>query len=172
MSDESDAKRNKMQIFRASEAPELMEANIMSLAPSTEVQAAGMAGLVDAGFIEGGDTRVLFNQPGFSLLKVWFKKDYPLVLHSHDADCLYYIVAGSIKLGTEALGPGDGFFIEADVPYTYTPGPEGVELLEFRHATEFNFVNHARSEAFYGKAEKVVTDNIAGWRQARPPSEQ
>ena len=160
----------KLHIFRAAEAPGLMESGIMSLEPSTETQSEGMAGLVEAGYLEGDDTRVLINVPGFSLVKAWFKKEYPLVLHSHDSDCLYYVVAGSLQLGTETLGPGDGFFIEADVPYTYVPGPEGVEVLEFRHANHFNFVNLARGESFYSRAAETIQDNLEEWREATPPS--
>ena len=100
----------------------------------------------------------------------WFKKNYPLALHSHDADCLYYVIAGSLQLGTETLGPGDGFFIEANVPYTYTPGPEGVEVLEFRTASHFDFVNHARNEKFYDRGAATIGENLEDWRRARPPS--
>lgn len=160
----------KLKIFRASDAPALMETHMMSLEPGTALQSTGMSKLVEAGYLEGAETRVLINVPGFSLVKAWFKREYPLVLHSHDSDCLYYVVAGSLKLGTETLGPGDGFFIEANVPYTYTPGPEGLEILEFRHASHFNFVNHARNENFYTRAEKTISDNLEGWRNAQPPS--
>lgn len=163
--------REKLQIFRAAQAPGLMESGIMSLEPTTELQSSGMSKLVDAGYLEGDDTRVLVNLPGFSLVKAWFKGSYPLALHSHDSDCLYYVIAGSLELGTETLGPGDGFFIGADVPYSYTPGPDGVEILEFRHANHFNFVNLARGENFYARAEQAIRDNLEDWRRARPPSE-
>lgn len=170
MSNDKAEKKQKLRIFRASEAPELMETDIMSLQPAREIQSAGMATLVESGYIEGADTRVLINLPGFSLVKAWFKKDYPLALHSHDSDCLYYVVAGSLLMGRETLGPGDGFFIAANVPYTYTPGPEGVEVLEFRHATHFDFVNHANSTGFYSRAAKTIADNLEDWRRAEPPS--
>ena len=147
-----------------------MDAGIMSLEPATDEQSMGMARLVDSGYLEGDDTRVLINLPGFSLVKAWFKKEYPLVLHSHDADCLYYVVAGSLQLGKETLGPGDGFFIKADVPYTYVPGPDGVEILEFRHANHFNFVNFAKGEAFYTRAVDTIGKNLDEWRDAVPPS--
>lgn len=170
MSNDKAEKKQKLRIFRASEAPELMETDIMSLQPAREIQSAGMTTLVESGYIEGADTRVLINLPGFSLVKAWFKKDYPLALHSHDSDCLYYVVAGSLLMGRETLGPGDGFFIAANVPYTYTPGPEGVEVLEFRHATHFDFVNHANSPGFYSRAAKTIADNLEDWRRAEPPS--
>jgi len=162
----------KFQVFRAAEAPGLMESAIMEVEPFSEEQTAGMAKLVAAGYLEGDDTRVLINRPGFSLVKAWFKKGYPLARHSHDADCLYYIVAGSLQLGTETLGAGDGFFVGADVPYTYTPGEEGVEVLEFRHVSKFNFVNHASSAGFYDRGAETISENLDTWRSAKPPSEQ
>ena len=86
----------------------------------------------------GTDVRVVVRQKpeegGFSILRVWFKADYPVLRHTHDADCLYYIVSGSAILGSQTLRPGDGFFIPAGAPYGYDAGPEGVELLEIRHS--------------------------------------
>ena len=51
--------------------------------------------------------------------------------HSHSVDALYYIVSGSLKLGTEWMGAGDGFWLSGDTPYTYTAGPEGLEIVAF-----------------------------------------
>jgi quercetin dioxygenase-like cupin family protein len=161
---------SKFQIFRASDAPGLMEAGCMSVEPYTDIQRAGMDKLLDAGILEGEEIRVLVNVPGFSLTHVWFKKDYPLPLHSHDADCLYYIIAGTIRLGTEVLGARDSFLIPAEVPYTYKAGPEGAEVLEFRHATHFNFVNLAKGAGFWDKAVEAASQNLEGWRTAVPPT--
>ena len=144
------AKPQQFQIFRAKDAPELMEAGCMTLEPYTPVQRAGVTAMLEAG--------------------LWFKKDYPLPLHSHNADCLYYIIAGTLRLGNEDLGPRDSFFVPSDVPYTYKVGPDGVELLEFRHATSFNFVNHAKGEAFWTKAIETVAANVADWKTAVPPT--
>lgn len=160
----------KFQIFRAADARELMEEGCMSVEPFSPVQRSGMDKLVAAGFLEGDEVRVLCNLPGFSLTHVWFKVDYPLPLHSHDADCLYYIIAGSVRLGTEELGPRDTFFIPAGVPYAYRPGPDGAELLEFRHATHFNFVNHAKGAAFWDKAAETVANRREEWASAARPA--
>lgn len=160
----------KFQIFRAADAKGLMEAGCMTVEPFTPVQRAGMDKLVAAGFMDGDEVKVLCNLPGFSLTHVWFKKDYPLPLHSHDADCLYYVIAGSVRLGSEVLGPRDTFFIPAQMPYAYRPGPDGAELLEFRHATSFNFVNHAKGAAFWDKAAEIAASNRADWRQAARPT--
>jgi quercetin dioxygenase-like cupin family protein len=89
----------------------------------------------------GQRVRVLFKgegADGFSLVHARFAPGYRLPRHSHSADCLYYVVSGEAHMGSRVLKPGDGFFILAEAPYAYTAGPEGVEVLEFRHATTFD----------------------------------
>ncbi|MGJ3627380.1 cupin domain-containing protein [Sphingomonas sp. MMS24-JH45] len=81
--------------------------------------------------------------PGMSLTYAWFKSGFPLPLHSHNADCLYYIIAGTLKLEREELGAGDGFFVGKDAPDQYKPGPTGVEVLEFRTADTFDIASSA-----------------------------
>lgn len=159
----------EFQVFRCADAPTLAESACMTFAPFAEDIARLSQEAVEAGMDQGEHLRVLFNLPGFSLTHVWFKKFYPLPLHSHDADCLYYIIAGSLRIGTETLGPRDGFLIPKDMPYAYSPGPDGVELLEFRHSTHFNFVNHANGEAFWNKAKKTAETNVEDWKIAERP---
>jgi hypothetical protein len=161
--------RQQMQLFRGAKARSLMEAGVMHVHPFTSSQRAGMDKLIEAGYLEGDETKVLISIPGFSLVHAWFKKDYPLLRHSHDADCLYYVVAGSLRLGTETLGVGDGFFIPAGAPYTYRPGPEGVEVLEFRHAARFDLRNLSHNDAFYAKGAETVAANRQAWREAKRP---
>jgi hypothetical protein len=158
------------KIFRAADAPSLDEAGCMTIEPFAAALLPSVGKVLEAGLSEGESVQVLVNLPGFSLTHVWFKKEFPLPLHSHDADCLYYIVAGSLRLGTEDLGPRDCFFVPADVPYAYRPGPEGVELLEFRHVTAFNLVNHAKGNAFWAKALEAVTANREVWKTAPMPA--
>ena len=166
MQKESD---QKFQIYRYADAPTLAESACMTFAPFAEGIARLSQEAVEAGMDQGEHLRVLISIPGFSLTHVWFKKFYPLPLHSHDADCLYYIIAGSLRIGTETLGPRDGFFSPADMPYAYVPGPDGVELLEFRHKTNFSFVNHANGTAFWDKAKKTAETNVEDWRIAERP---
>jgi mannose-6-phosphate isomerase-like protein (cupin superfamily) len=164
------AGRPGFTIYRAKDAPGLMEAACMSVLPGTDVQKEGFKKVMAAGYGEGEQCKVLVSLPGFSLTHAWMKTGYPLTLHSHDSDCLYFVVAGDLKLGTEELGPRDCFFVPAGVPYTYKPGENGVEVLEIRHATQFNFVNLSKSEAFYEKAAATCAANLEGWRTATPPS--
>ncbi len=165
--DEQD--NTKFQIFRAGDGKGLMEANCMTVAPWDPTAREGMTRTIEAGSSGGEEVTVLVNIPGFSVVNVWFKHGYPLPLHSHSADCLYYIVAGSLKLGTEELGPRDSFFVPCDVPYTYKPGPDGVELLEIRTQNTFDFVNFSKGAAFWNKAVESVEKNRENWKTAERP---
>jgi len=100
----------------------------------------GLTAFVGAGAAAGAQVKVLVRQAaeegGFSLVHVWFKANYPLPRHSHDADCMYYVISGSAVMGAQVLGPGDGFFVPSDAPYQYTAGPDGVEVLEIRRGVD------------------------------------
>ncbi|HEX7857992.1 MAG TPA: cupin domain-containing protein [Sphingobium sp.] len=151
---EKDAPR--FAIFRGEAAPSLEESGVMDSVPPSEAVLAGMMQVIDAGMDNGHFTRVLFSQGGMSLAYAWFKSGFPLPRHSHNSDCLYYIVGGSLRLGTEELKTGDGFFIGKDVPYTYTPGENGVEVLEFRTAERFDIKTLAANPAFWAKAAETA----------------
>ena len=105
--------RGGFQIFRTADAPSLDETAHMDVADMTPELEAGIGVALEAGFAEGNVVKTLFSQPGFSLTYAWFKSGFPLPLHTHDVDCLYYVVAGSLQLGTETLNAGDGFFVGA-----------------------------------------------------------
>ena len=141
----------------------------MTVEPFSPVQRTGMDGALAAGYMGGDEIKVLTDLPGFGLTHVWFKEGYQLPLHSHNADCMYFIISGSIRLGTEQLGPRDCFFVPRDVPYTYKIGPEGVEVLEIRHANHFDFVNHAKGEAWWAKAAQETASRQDSWKTAKRP---
>lgn len=159
------------EIFRARDAADYREDGPMYLCPMDEAQAGGMAALGEAGMLEGSTVRLVYKRPGMSLTYCWFKSGFPLPLHSHSADCLYFIVAGSLRIGTENLGPGDGFFLGADVPYAYVPGEGGVEVLEFRTADRFDFKALAKNPDYWGKALAGMMLARAAWPdETAPPS--
>jgi hypothetical protein len=156
-------------IFRGQDAPLLGETGAMPLPPIAAKSMPEFERALASGLGEGEEVRLMFSRPGFSLTHVWFKKDFPLPLHSHNAHCLYYIVAGSLRLGDKTLGKGDGFFIPSDMPYTYRAGPDGVELLEFRNAERFDFQFQSDTPAFWKKAADICEANQANWKAASPP---
>lgn len=157
-------------IFRASEARPDAEAGLMTYEPYSPTAQEGLDGVVEAGFHNGHDLRVLFSTPGFSLIRLWFKSDFPLPRHVHDVGCLYYVLGGTLQIGDQQLGPGDGFFVGREVPYTYKVGPAGVELLEFRAAERFIFRNLAENGAFWEAAAGIVRGRQAAWREEPRPT--
>jgi hypothetical protein len=169
MSAQPDKPASRFAIFRGADAPAFSEIDVMDYDGVTPELEANFARLAEAGVDEGQTVKLLFSAPGFSLTYAWFKSGFPLPRHSHDADCLYYIVAGSLTLGTATLGAGDGFFVPAEAAYAYVPGPEGVEVLEFRNAEHFNIRFLAGSSAFWSKALETVRAERSSWAgQPRP----
>lgn len=159
-------------IFRGRDAVDYAEAECMAAQPVSAEEQAWSIRLFQAGLSEGTQVKLLFSRPGFSLSWVWFKSGFPLPRHSHDADCTYFIVAGTLRIGTEELGPGDGFFVGQDVPYTYTAGPDGVELLEMRTANQFDIKLLAGSNpAWWEKALETLVAAQPRWAEEGPPSD-
>ena len=160
----------RFAIFRAKDALSEAQAAIMDYEPISAAVTEGSRLALEAGVDAGHQLKVLFSVPGFSLVYVWFKSGFPLPRHTHNVDCLYYIVGGSLKLGTEELTVGDGFFIGKDVPYTYTPGDRGVEVLEFRASNRFNIDVLANNPAFWAQAVATVRDRRDAWTTERQPA--
>lgn len=165
-----DAERPRFAIFRASDASHFEESGMMATVPPREAEMAGSVAAVEAGVLDGTTVHLLFEMPGMSLAHAWFKSGFPLPRHSHNVDCLYFILGGSLRLGSEELGAGDGFFVGADVPYAYVPGPEGVEVLEFRVSNSFDIRLFANNPAFWAKAVESVKAKQGAWPNETPPS--
>lgn len=161
------------RIYRAALAADFNELDHMEYAGLTPIIEAGIAKAAQVTDRDAGNVvKELFSMPGMSLTYAWFKSGFPLPLHTHNADCLYYVIAGSLKLGTEELGPGDGFFVGSDVPYTYKPGPNGVEVLEFRTKSRFDIRFMGKTEAYWDKTARVLAERQDDWVNERPPHER
>lgn len=161
------------EIFRASQAPAFEESGMMhGEGPIAEAVGTASQALVDAGMLDGSKLRVLYRRPGgFSLSYAWFKSGFPLPLHSHSTPCLYFIIAGSLRIGTQTLGKGDGFYIDPNTPYIYEPGPEGVEVLEFRDTDSFDIRLRGRNVKWWHKALEKLKVSMKAWpAQKKPPS--
>lgn len=171
----ADRPRKRMKIFRASEATAIQE-HMPILGVDENVQ-TGLRRLAEATGsypqTVGTQTALLFCEPGdqgLSLSYVWFKSGYILPRHSHNADCLYYVLGGELHLGTQILSKGDGVFIPADVAYTYEAGPQGVEVLEFRNATRFHFLFQGNDDAHWNRIAHVLETRREQWEGERPPT--
>jgi hypothetical protein len=157
---------NAIEIFRRDDAPPSVSGPKAGL---TEVSIAGLTSLREAGMADGAETRLLFQDHGFSLIHVWFKSGFPLFRHSHGPDCLYQVIGGSLRLGEEVLRKGDGFFLPRGTLYAFEVGPEGVELLEIRREPICDTVVRADNPAFWEKALETIRARRQIWlNEPRP----
>jgi mannose-6-phosphate isomerase-like protein (cupin superfamily) len=165
----------KLAIFRAAAGTPLDEYKSMEAVYSPEVL-AGITKLYEAGVSAGYSSRVLFESGGangFSLIYAWFKKNFPLTAHLHNADCLYFVMGGELALGkgvaTEIVRAGDGFFVPAGHMYGYTAGPEGVEILEFRSVSKFNIEYKGGPPSMWAALAATIAANRDQWKSEAPP---
>lgn len=162
----------RMRIFRASEAYELDE-TIMPMAGVDDNVLAGFQQVAGSGLENGHRVRCLFQDKtgtGMSLVHIWYKSGFVLPPHKHDTDCVYYVIAGEIHAGNAVVGQGDGLFIPKDHDYTYTAGPEGVELLEFRSAATFNIMLNGKDPDQWTRIAAAAEANAEAWKsQTKPP---
>jgi quercetin dioxygenase-like cupin family protein len=105
---------------------------------------------------------------GFSIVRVYLAPGYILPAHTHNSDCLYYVLRGKAILGKREIGPGGGFFVPGGTAYGYSAGDEGVEVLEFRHATTTDFHATERSPARWRKIMENAEEH-GGWVEADRP---
>lgn len=117
----------------------------------------------------GAAAMVLFSSETMHVSYAWFKSGFPLPLHSHDADCYYLIVGGSMKVGSEVLGKGDGVMIPAGAPYTVTPLDEGVEFIEFRNSEDYDTNFRSKNDVYWDRIAEARKARAATWAQEKPP---
>jgi len=159
----------QVAIFRASEAPDL-GGETMPLGRMRPADERGRIAALEVGMADSAVIRLLFKDDdrGVSLTYAWFKKHATLPRHSHSADCLYYVVSGSLKFGSEELSAGDSFLVPADTLYSYEVGPDGLEVLEFRTATEFD-ISFSGTDASWAKLIDNLKVQQAAWASLVPP---
>ncbi len=117
----------------------------------------------------GAAAMVLFSTETMHVSYAWFKSGYPLPLHSHDADCYYLVVGGSMKVGTEVLGKGDGVLIPAGAPYTVTPLDEGVEFIEYRTSEDYDTNFRSKNDAYWDRIAQTRKANAEKWASESQP---
>lgn len=163
------AKDKRFEIFRGADAPGLEECGCMTWESEAPNLAAAQPRMMEAPVARGDRAEVPYRRENMSLARAWFKSGFPLPLHTHDSDCLYYIVAGSVRMGATVLEAGDGFFVGADVPYSYTAGPEGVEILEFRNTDRFNIRVKDKTAEGWEKSIEAMREASRNWADESLP---
>jgi len=166
----------RTEVFYASQAKTLGP-EMMSTVPPGEALRSVLARLAEAGVKPGiGEQNlVLFSEPGetgMSLVYVWFKSHYQLPPHSHNCDCLYYVLDGELRIGSRVLHRGDGLFIPAGHVYAYEAGAAGVEVLEFRNATRFDITLSNRNPERWERILNTFQQRAPVWQQETTPPSQ
>lgn len=147
------------------EAPDLHETGMMSM---PEVDPAAADQFMEWAMSGGHVVKVLYRQEGddgMSLVWSWFGPGYTLPRHSHDADCLYFVVSGEARLGNRTVPAGGGFFVPADAPYAYSAGDEGIQILEFRGVSSFD-MKITESIGRWDRIVETVREHGDEWREA------
>ncbi len=163
--------RKPFEIYRAADQLDYAEHNIQKMVDPPPAALEALGDFATEGGASGQHVTLAYARPGMSLTRVWFKSGYPLPLHSHSGECCYFILAGSIRFGSEELGAGDGFFVGDKVPYTYETGPNGVEVLEFRSTDDLDIHFTARNRAAWDKIVDRLRERSSDWETELPPSQ-
>lgn len=171
MQDAQSEKQTGIQFYYAADAaPSLEESGMLTFTSGGAVADDGFGAMKQTGYDEGLQTKLLFKSDTMSLIYAWFKSDFPLPLHSHNCDCLYHVVAGSVKVGSRELFAGDGFVVPAGVPYRHRAGADGLELLEFRTTADFDIKMLAKTAKAWSDICDTLVSSGERWRAEPPPS--
>ncbi len=162
----SRAARPRFRIYRAKDSREV-DAELMPIVGMGADDVAGMGAAMAAGLADGATSRLVMadEATGMSLTYARFKAGFLLPRHSHDAHCAYYVISGEAHLGGAVLKAGDAFVVPADAFYSYSAGPDGVEVMEFRAATEFHFRFGGNDPGFWSQVLAATTAHAEAWKE-------
>ena len=109
-----------------------------AVAPSDPDPDGGRLAAVTAYFSDRVGRESLVSNPdtdGLSLTIFRFAAGTVLPRHRHDVDYIEFILEGEVHHGNRVIGPGGGVYRAAGTPYTYTVGPDGATVADFRAHT-------------------------------------
>jgi quercetin dioxygenase-like cupin family protein len=135
-----DADPGRFVISRRQTAPRLVETDMNTETTGSAASLARFEAIVDAGYADGIDARLLYRQRGehaMSAVYIHAKPGRPFVRHSHDTNCIYVVMSGEVIMGSQVLRTGDLVYVPANHPYSYRAGEQGVEVLEFRTERQY-----------------------------------
>ena len=58
--------------------------------------------------------------------------------HTHNVDYIEFVLDGEVHYGNKVVRRGGGVFRKAGTPYTFTAGPEGAVIADFRAHTYYS----------------------------------
>jgi hypothetical protein len=165
----SEGTQEGVRVYRAADAPDLLEsgAMVVEFGENTELlETATKLATSDCSI-----NRLMLHQSreegGLSIAYLFFKPNFPLFLHAHDVDTLYVVISGSVAnfMGDTTLRPGDIWTVKAGTSYWYSAGPDGVEVLEmFRDADVATIIYTPNPPGRLQEAVDAVRDNEETWK--------
>ena len=160
----STTKKHRISIHHATEARASRRDEFFRL---TDEQLAPLLLAGEALAAGSQKTELVHDAAGFTLIHLWWKPNFPLPNHSHDTDCLYYVISGAAIMGNRVLRAGDSFFVAAGTHYQYSAGPEGVEVLEIRFGAEHSDMTcYGAPGSYQKKAMQALESNREEWAHA------
>lgn len=89
-------------------------------------------------------SRVAFHESGdaetLQLFEVAYEPHASIEMHAHQEDEIIYILEGSIELGRRTVLPGSSVFVKGGTLYSFSAGPAGLRLLNFRARRDDSFI--------------------------------
>jgi len=162
-------KRGGVRIYRAADAPDLTQTDFGAkndFGEHTELREVAATLGAAAKTVSRLLVRQSPEEGGFSLVYLFFKPNFPLFRHRHESDCLYVVLSGEVRMGNQTLRAGDSFFVPALAPYSYTAGPEGVEVLEIRHNVDgFTVMFASNPQSRVDEARAAIEENAEAWEK-------
>jgi len=101
------------------------------------------------------------------VFEVDFEPDYFAAPHAHDADEVFYVLQGELRLGRRGYGPGSSIKIPANTLYSFRAGPDGLRFVNFRPRGEVRSI--FRDEFMATRKAADLTD-APSWRHEQRDS--
>jgi quercetin dioxygenase-like cupin family protein len=99
-------------------------------------------------------TSLVFHERGDDehpqLFELRFEPGSEVSVHAHQQDEIFYVVAGSMKLGNREIGPGSSVFVGGNTLYSFGAGSDGLQVLNFRPRFDQSHISpaeHAEARA-------------------------
>jgi hypothetical protein len=164
LSDDSLVNQENIQVFRFEEVPTVHATGEEEFwITDNEIMRDGFRALVDVGWLEGIEFKVLLDIPGFNLTYGRLKPGFTVPLHQHHGKGVYFVISGEAIYGNVILGVGDGIYQPPLSPYTLTAGEAGLEIMEIRTTGGSETMFLSKSPKYWENVLKKTVEARKTW---------
>ena len=75
------------------------------------------------------------------LFEIHYPANAQIKVHAHDEEEIIWVAEGEIRLGRRAFGPGSSVYIAANTLYSFSAGPDGLHMLNFRPRADYSMIS-------------------------------